>query len=672
MAIRRHIAAALGTTPEAFRAALRDALGEAAEAAEIAETKGWCWIMASVWGVAGTSLDAALGRLPGPGLRVTTEDGDRWYLHLFAPGHEPFTACHEFHYPGPGEAGEAAARDDFLADEEDRRKPFLQVLEHFSWLGCPVPEGVAGALSSKPFREAARGLRDWQNTQIVDSLVRFVIPHRRQPVLATLAWEDVGEAEADSDLGNLPRFLAHLGLDDCFPGWLDAPPESVAPAPDAPAVGVSPTRPTFDYEAHWMRLVLDRVAPLEPAPIEGGSVMLPIGDLGRLKAIAEFCEEFLPAVIRIHAPGGIPVGLVEDDVPGVILRELDGETRLGFQTNSPVDFDDRFPPALAAHLAALPDGTALELVTAGGSLDEEEEPAETEVGSGSHRYAGVVRGGLWHVERAWPAVPRAALLAALDLTAELAAAKGFLARNAEEAEAALAAARRHPYFNDRPPRLAGLRLWCDAWQRGGLGTLLFRLRFGGIWDVASGEADDAAFLGILTPEPRPVAPHRGEVLLAGRGSRYFLADMADLPASDRRALEAAEAGMRAIGFRRLGDLVVEQLDQLVVRAFAPPTGDTYALHVQTVAGNSNIDLVTWFADGSNLTTTTNPNGRSFPEQMMHVRAYAGLGVEALYRKHRAKADLFARRQASRPLPFDPTLEAVARAIDEYLVRRSQC
>jgi hypothetical protein len=94
--------------------------------------------------------------------------------------------------------------------------------------------------------------------------------------------------------------------------------------------------------------------------------------------------------------------------------------------------------------------------------------------------------------------------------------------------------------------------------------------------------------------------------------------------------------------------------------------------VQTVGGDFQNEFITWFSDGSILTTTTNANGRSFPEAKMHVRAYPGLEVEALHAKHCRKVLLFTERMNTTPLPFTPTLGDVANAIDEYLVRRSRC
>jgi hypothetical protein len=339
-----------------------------------------------------------------------------------------------------------------------------------------------------------------------------------------------------------------------------------------------------------------------------------------------------------------------------------------------------FTPAMADWVTRLPDGTTLELVTGGGSPYEPDPNAP-----GSQRFAGTLREGSWQVERVWPAVSRDALAQALALAQEHRSAQGFVARDEEEARSILDAVSRHPDFATRKLRLSEGRLWCDDEQRDTLGRLVFRHRLGDQWpmkwdedeepdDDEDGQLElDEALSQFLGWEPTPSsAPHHGEVVLDGRGSRFFRADLTDLPSLDREALSAAERGMEAVGFSTLGDLVLEQLDRLVLRAFAATTGDTYALHVQTVAGDAQSELITWFADGSILTTTTNGNGRSFPQERMHVRSYPGLEVESLYRKHRAKVGIFAEAMRTTAVPFEPTLESVARAIDEYLVRRSRC
>jgi hypothetical protein len=57
---------------------------------------------------------------------------------------------------------------------------------------------------------------------------------------------------------------------------------------------------------------------------------------------------------------------------------------------------------------------------------------------------------------------------------------------------------------------------------------------------------------------------------------------------------------------------------------------------------------------------------------MHVRIYSSLEVEPLYHKHRGKVARFAKAKRTTPLPFNPSLESVAAAIDEYMVRRGRC
>ncbi|MBM3501607.1 MAG: hypothetical protein FJX74_23380, partial [Armatimonadetes bacterium] len=158
MATRLHVAAARNVTLDEFTAAFARQFGERWGDVSISSEGGWHWFTASVWGVGGGELDAALETLPGPALRITTEDACRWYLILRGGGQEPYVLPH--HFTELRRRDEEEPRDDeadplaFLRDEEsDNLKPLPEpceeIAERFADLGLPLPE---------PLIERLRGL----------------------------------------------------------------------------------------------------------------------------------------------------------------------------------------------------------------------------------------------------------------------------------------------------------------------------------------------------------------------------------------------------------------------------------------------------------------------------------------------------------------------------------
>ncbi|MHC4405309.1 MAG: hypothetical protein ACYTG0_37155, partial [Planctomycetota bacterium] len=225
MATRIHVVAARNLTSEQLRARFEEAFGrERFEGADIQEAGGWVFFLGSVWTVAGEDLDEVLQTLPGPSLRITSEDASRWYLLLFAQDQEPFVLCHEFALIGATQSEDAEAYEramDFLReDDEEPSRPFDDLAEDFESVGCPLPEEVKQRLRLLGYEEAVEGLFHWQAETLIEALGRFEIPHDPEEVRTVLTGENVTEAELDGDLGNLARFLMSIGMGDHFVQWL--------------------------------------------------------------------------------------------------------------------------------------------------------------------------------------------------------------------------------------------------------------------------------------------------------------------------------------------------------------------------------------------------------------------------------------------------------------------
>jgi hypothetical protein len=230
----------------------------------------------------------------GPGFLTTTEDGCRWRLHIRAKGVAPFDTVHEFQWIGyesapaevqsdwgdldedddaeeefevvsmalPGFPPLPAKRlpplefeDDFFeaysddfddSDEYDGEEgeygeasPLAYIAACYSESAIPLPDAMLAELAGCPEDEVYPRFLALHGAYIADALARFSIPHDRVEVLRILTGQNLSEGERESDVGNLWRFLHHVGLGPKFAEALEEFERVEAPqAPEDPALGI--------------------------------------------------------------------------------------------------------------------------------------------------------------------------------------------------------------------------------------------------------------------------------------------------------------------------------------------------------------------------------------------------------------------------------------------------
>ncbi|MHC4402852.1 MAG: hypothetical protein ACYTG0_24590, partial [Planctomycetota bacterium] len=415
--------------------------------------------------------------------------------------------------------------------------------------------------------------------------------------------------------------------------------------------------------------VLERLGDVEPVAVDGGPVDHPLAGLTQVFRIPWFCGEWVDTVLLVKYPFAVSPDIDWSEVALVQVRPVAGGLEIGFREDTAL-FAMECVPKLVEVLKTLPDGTVLEMVTAGfpGSGSEEK------VRSGNQRYRGTLRGGTWQIEATWPAVGQKSLAGALALTRELEEQTTLLAADEEEAAAVLEAAERHPVFHHAGelPSRDGLRLWADGWLQRFLALLVFRRRFRDAWPVEPGEEQDKSDFEEAVELDRQInAPHDGEVLLEGEASRFFPADIKRLPTFDEEALDEADEAMGRLGLSPLGNLVCSEARQLVVRGYGAPDSNAYGIHMQTTEADRENEFYTRFEDGSSLTTTTNVMGESYPEQGVFSRIHEECTIAQLHEKHLRGIGRFRERKGTVPCRIESTLIGLARTIDEFLQRRQE-
>ncbi len=675
MAMRIHVVGVRNTTEQAVRDALVASVGEDARAVEIRQRGGWHWFSASAWGVSGSALDEAMAGLSGPYMRCTTEDGDRWYMLLQMKGHQPYLLCHQF-ADFDVEAAEAEEgigfldgielEDElaFLRDEEyeavledDGYDAVEELLDEYEAMGCPIPAHLASSLEGLERRAAVRELHGGLAEMTVEALTCFGIPHAPDDVLAILSGSTMSEGELESDLGDLPRFLCALGFGEVFEKAL----EQQLGQPDldgdeACGDNYGP-RPPDTGEIDGM---LGAVGDAEAVDIDGGPVALPVDRVLDIQLLS-LLRGFLPnTLLRLTYPDGHSPDVAWSAMAYTPVR-VEGATV--WVSLDALGTDEGDGARLNAALQNAPDGAELEMLIAHTlSVDSgRQEP---------HAFTGTVRGGVWEIGRAWPPASAEAIRGALELYEEMDAETGFEARDVAEAEAIIAAAGQLPLFGARPPRRDGLRVHGPDYDTMSLASLFFRHRWGDVWDCSAARAreqESRASFEML--KQAQAAPRTDEVVLDGATGAFYAADMAAFDEVHEGALAAADAGMAALGYQPLGDLVAAALSSAVVRGYGKADGNAWGAHMQIGEGVTYNEFYTQFGDGTSLTTTSNFYARNIPAEGIYMRSYEGFGVEALHEKHLDGISRFDEHKGTMPTAAEPTLQAFAAAVDEFLARR---
>jgi hypothetical protein len=208
-------------------------------------------------------------------------------------------------------------------------------------------------------------------------------------------------------------------------------------------------------------------------------------DVYRLAYLA--CDSSDPE-IHIDFPEGAPRPDWHPVIDGVAILPRPRGLRLGFEATSHRLAHPRAIRLITEQLPALPDGTVIELLTA----PRPDPTWRRDVGV--HRYRGPVRGGVWQITDAYPAVDRAELREALDFSALAGEGVSLPLRNAAEGERARALAAQEDYlYNRNPLVITADRIGLttpDPMLLAFVASYVFRTRWAALWPP-SGEPSDA-------------------------------------------------------------------------------------------------------------------------------------------------------------------------------------
>ena len=660
MAIRVHVAAALSLEKEEFEREVSSPL-------ELrVETCGpWIFASTSVWDVAGEDLDRGLSRLSCPTLRATTVDGALWELRLRAPGSEPAALTHQFNLLHPEMADELKGYEQ------------LQELAEDGWIN---PEQVADLAGLSP-AEAMQTVARQSNDAIIHAVTELGLPGDALLLRGVLDGTSVTPQELEWDVGNLPRFLAALGLEGPFDDWREQIEDQRQHEEQRQRAAAE--RPAEDLLGP-LELALEG---MEPEALEGSPV---VARLEHLVLVPWACNKDLTAGVRVTMCDGNPTPEVDRGENDELEIVRTGDSlRIGYFGRGSRDDALKFCAAVQPLLESLPDGTRVELLCAEPADDPDEDLLQEQLAdlppelrdqlmdgmdlddevntAGNQIYAGRITGGQWQVTAACPAVPSRHLRQACELFA--AACRGEALEISEEEGADLQDAAGTDLF------LEGCHLefgegtvMAEDCPRH-LAALIFRHRFREVWDVEQAEAaelklwqelDDDVFGCDFDDDPG-----LGEVLLEGSWSTFHHGTMEGWQGLTPEDVAAMDAEMKGLDLEPLGDLVALAAGSIVLRGYGAAGATLYGTWMVGAFDTRVVELFSTFQEAGSLTTTSNPVAICDEAAAVFKQSFPGQEPQQLFQHHQQRLEELM-GQGHVVVEAEPDLAALARSIDEFM------
>jgi hypothetical protein len=439
-----------------------------------------------------------------------------------------------------------------------------------------------------------------------------------------------GETRGPSENVEFIEFLLHLEAIGAAPktglstlpddGWFDGT-ENARKPEKCPLgiVGRDIVRRRYEEPpGKWtfVRSVFENLPRHDRKLVKGEAVSLPLDALSRAARIVWFASRFTVIELRLTPPAGALAAAIDLSGPwpeGVIAVEEGGVVRILFSADLDINATLKVLPGVAPCLAAVPDGTVMDLC----SMSVDSMPAKPG-DAGMLSLRGTIRNGEWRIVQAYPEVDGETLSAALALAAEIERGTTIKVRDDVEGNAILARAKRL-YGKDlksNPPSLGhgAIRLNKAGQEVALLGIATFAERFGATWPVyvfvaegAEGDEDDEDEGDGMFP----TKPIKGAQIFVAPSGRAFYQTMAML-VSEKIGTEIPkrERGLISSGFKHVGDLMCDASDKVGVRAYARPSGDTWAFFRVSFPDFIGLEIVTFAESDAVLVTSEDANQRA--------------------------------------------------------------
>jgi hypothetical protein len=395
----------------------------------------------------------------------------------------------------------------------------------------------------------------------------------------------------------------------------------------------------------------------------------PLKDLAQVYRVAWLCTDSADPAVAVTLPQGARPEIDWQDLADSVAWEGD-RVLLGYGETPDKWRGMRRMEDLGACLGSLPDGSILELLTG------------CEENVGRQRYQGQVQGGIWHIHKVYPAMPRRRLAEALAFSRALdeqdfleapdeASARQI--QDAIEGERALLGVE-----VDRQGARLQVRVKGDR-DRGALmmaGSVAFRRLFGDVWDFSQVEEDVSETLEAFAQFSQaiarrvqgalPAAPgfEEGKEITRLRGAVYRQARLTSLDFVLPADVEMLDREMEALGLRPLGDLRTDKVPYAIMRGYAAPGASAYGAALANTQGEFVVEFHSEVADGGSVTTSSRPGLKADKKKKCYRASHPTAEVAELWRLHQ---EALARHGGGAPV--QGTLEDLCQALDRSLQRQ---
>jgi hypothetical protein len=286
---------------------------------------------------------------------------------------------------------------------------------------------------------------------------------------------------------------------------------------------------------------------------------------------------------------------------------------------------------------------------------------------------GVCRAGHWEIAEAYPAVGAPTLSAALSLAGEIAAGSTAIGvEDTAQGHAILAWAKRNfkHHLKDNPPALAdrGIRFKKAGPEVAMLGIAAFAHRFADTWPVVDLGNDDVEDEddgdGLF-----PTTPIKGAEVLKAASGRVYHATMAMLVSQKvGEEIPKRERPLFGAGFKHVGDIVCSASEDVGIRGYARPGGNTWACFRVSAPDEIAFELVSTFpATNAILITTSNPNERDETDSNTYRQRFTGANVKELIAHHEQRLTELTQNLGT-PQPVVPKLQNLAEALEAVALK----
>lgn len=401
---------------------------------------------------------------------------------------------------------------------------------------------------------------------------------------------------------------------------------------------------------------------LRMEPLEGGPVSVPCRDMRWPFCLAWMCSDGATPEIRVRYPGAIPP-IDFPTPPNVAIEEGESFRQFGFGESGMKWAHWNDIKQLCLSLGSTPDESRIELDVVCPD-DEDDEPTP---GPGWHRYSGMVKDGLWHIDSAYPRIDAATLRRAFELIGQAADREPYTVGEQEAAEVLERAKKDFLLRESKITYSNGILSVEDPDLHVFLGIKIFAVRFDDVWEMEDEDDEVEVWdqaMNALTAAF--AAPTTGEVVLEGQSGTFKVGDLGSFKIA-ATLIPEIDGEMRSLGFVRFADLVHSRFGDVIMRAYIGTCGDRYGIIYLGMFGQMGVDFYSLFGDGTSLTTSTITKQADEPEKGIYRTPTEATQYAEINKLHSERL-VTMRQEHGGTVPTLGAAKALAAMIDEFIVR----